>query len=44
MVALTAKEHVDLGGKSLAAGDFSAALDHYHSACGIFFMLSLLLS
>lgn len=33
MMAMTAKEHVDLGGKSLAAGDFSGALDHYHSAC-----------
>jgi len=31
--ALTADEHIEKGGQSLKAGDFSSALDHYHSAC-----------
>eukprot|EP00041_Stephanoeca_diplocostata_P008263 m.120660 g.120660 ORF g.120660 m.120660 type:complete len:486 (+) comp17246_c0_seq1:257-1714(+) len=29
----SADEHLEAGGKSLAGGDFSAALEHYHSAC-----------
>jgi len=31
--ALNAKEHYDAGGAKLLTGDFTGALDHYHSAC-----------
>eukprot|EP00038_Savillea_parva_P009078 m.181081 g.181081 ORF g.181081 m.181081 type:complete len:504 (+) comp15164_c0_seq1:130-1641(+) len=31
--ATSAEEHMELGSKSMKAGDFTSALDHYHAAC-----------